>query len=409
MKFKHTLSEKNNKSQIFLFALMCLLGFIFLGLFAFSTTGHQHFVQLAKSFISGNLYFHDINYASEGYADTSFFNGRYYWPLGIFPTIILIPFVSVFGPSFRQGYLSLPLTIISFIYLFRVFEKINGKRLSSFVLSFAYIFSSTYIMIGSFPFSWYFAHVVASSCLILSVYFTLVKPQPFLSGLFFSFAFLTRISISLGVIFFLFYYFIFEKKIFIKRVIRFAIPILIGISIFFWYNHARFGNILETGYKYQTMGISEDEVRRNISTWSIKYIPDNFYLFLLKPPFFIYNCGDNIIQGVRPSRLGMSFVFTTPVLLLLFLSNFKKKLNIVSIISAFPIAVFLFGGYASGANQYGYRYALDFQLFLFLIIADNFKKKEMSVFTMLFIYASFLFNVYMIIAFFSPIPECLVS
>lgn len=392
----------------FLFALMCIVGFTFLGLFAFSTTRNQHFVELAKSFISGTLYFNDNPKPLYGYADTSYFNGKYFWPLGMFPAIILVPFVSVFGSFFRQGYISFPLTIISFIYLSKIFEKINGRKLSSLVLSFAYIFSSAYIMVGSFPFSWYFAHVVASTCLILSVYFTLVKPRPLLSGLFFSFAFLTRISVSLGVIFFLSYYFIFEKKIFIKRVVRFVIPVFFGILIFFWYNYARFGNIFETGYKYQIMGIPEIVASRDIGMWSLKHFPTNLYLFLLKTPILIYADGSKVIQGIRPSHWGMSFLFTTPVLLLILFSDIKNKLNIISLFSAFSIAIFLFGSYGLGAYQYGYRFALDFQVFLFLIIASLFKKKEMSVFTMLFIYASFLFNLYMIVAFFHPTPACLV-
>lgn len=407
MSLKHLFIEKNNLKKLLLI-LMCLVGFTFLASFSISTFQHQHFVQLAKSFISGKLYFSEIPHITNGYADTSYFNGKYFWPLGVFSSIIIVPFVSVFGSSFRQGYISLPLTVLNFIYLSLIFNKVSGRRLSSFFLSFAYIFSSAYIMVGSFPFSWYFAHVVASTFLILSVYFILVNPRPFFSGLFFSFAFLTRISISLGVIFFIFYYLIFEKDLFIRRLLRFTIPVFIGILIFFWYNYARFGNILETGYRYQIMGIPEIVENRDIGMWSIKHIPTNLYLFALKTPVIIRPEGSKIIQGIRPSHWGMSFIFTSPVLLLLLFSDFRKKLNLISLLSALSIAVFLFGSYGLGAYQYGYRFSLDFQLFLFLIIADNFKKKEIDVLTVLLILSSFLFNLYMIIAFFYPTPECLV-
>lgn len=407
MSFVKVLVEKNNLKKLLLI-LMCIVGFTFLASFSLSVSEHQHFVQLTNSFLSGDLYFKQIPDKVDGYADTSYFNGKYFWPLGVFPSILLIPFVSLFGTSFRQGFISLPLTILNFIFLSIIFNKISGRRLSSFILSFAYIFSSAYIMVGSFPFSWYFAHVVASTCLTFSVYFTLVKPKPFLSGLFFSFAFLTRISISLGVVFFLFYYFVFERDIFIKRVVRFATPVFIGIIIFFWYNYARFGNIMETGYRYQIMGLPEIVANRDIGMWSIRHIPTNIYLFMLKTPVIIYSEGSKIIQGIRPSHWGMSFLFTSPVLLLLLFSDFKKKTNLISLISALFIAVFLFGSYGLGAYQYGYRFALDFQLFLFLIIADNFKKRDIDVFTMLLIILSFLFNLFMIVTFFYPTPECFV-
>jgi len=408
MAFKSVFREKNNNFKKALLALMCVVGFVFLASFAVSTSRHQHFVQLSESFISGNLYFNKTPYMTDGYADTSLFNEKYYWPLGILPSIIIMPFVFVFGPSFIQGYLSLPLTILNFIYLSIIFYNISRRRLSSFFLSFAYIFSTAYIMVGCFPFSWYFAHVVVTTCLIFSVYFILVKPQPFLSGLFFSLAFLTRISVSLGVVFFIFYYFTFEKETFIKKVRRFAIPVIFGILIFFWYNYSRFGNIFETGYRYQIMGIPEVVENRDVGMWSIKHIPTNLYLFALKMPVIIRAEGNKVIQGIRPSHWGMSFVLTSPILLLLFFSNWRNKLNIISMLSAVFIAVFLFGSFGLGAYQYGYRFALDFQLFLFLIIADIFKKKEMGLNVMLLICASFLFNLSMIIGFFYPTADCFV-
>lgn len=388
-----------------LLIIMLVVGFTFLGLFAISTFTHQHFSQLAQSFISGNLYFKEMPYMTSDYDDTSLFNGKYFWPLGVFPSIILMPFVFIFGSSFRQGYISLPFTIINFLFLSVIFEKINGRKMSSLVLSFAYIFSSAYIMVGSFPFSWYFASVVLSTCMILAVYFTLVNPRPFISGMFFSFAFLTRISASLGVVFFILYYLIFEKKIFVKRVIRFAIPVLFGILIFFWYNHARFGNVFETGYRYQINGIPRVMANRDVGMWSIKHIPTNLYLFLLKTPVITHYEDTKLIHSIRPSHWGMSIFITTPIILFLFRSNFKNMLNVVLLISAVSIAVFLFGSYGLGAWQYGYRFALDFQIFLFLIISSVFKDKKMSIFTMLFVYFSFLLNLYMVAGFFNPTPE----
>ncbi len=83
--------------------------------------GEQQFVFLAKSFLEGKLYLTEIPYGNLG--DLSLYNNHYYWPLGPFPAIILLPFVAIFGTNFLQIFLQFPLNILNYFLLFKISKK----------------------------------------------------------------------------------------------------------------------------------------------------------------------------------------------------------------------------------------------------------------------------------------------
>ncbi|MBP8960824.1 hypothetical protein KBG31_01205 [Patescibacteria group bacterium] len=86
-----------------------MLSFIFATKMNLKTNKEQHFSKLAQEFLNGRLYFSEVP-SESGWADTSPHNGYLYWPLGIMPAIIMMPFVALFDPDFGQGFISLPLT-----------------------------------------------------------------------------------------------------------------------------------------------------------------------------------------------------------------------------------------------------------------------------------------------------------
>lgn len=370
----------------------------FIWILVFFKLDDQQFVHLADSFLNRRLYFSEIPSKNMGWGDTSLYNGRYYWPLGVFPALLLLPFVSVFGDGFMQVFVSIPLTLLSSFLLYKIAFKITKKREASVVLAFAYIFSSAYAVAAYFPLSWWFAHVVATSCLFLSIYFTYIKPHPIFSGVFFALSFLTRISLIFGILFFPLYYYFFDRKRFIKTLSSFLIPVMLGMLVFFSYNYLRFGNIFETGYKYQIL-IPEIAANREVGMWSIKHFPTNLYLFLLKGPDIVYEPGSLVFKDLIPDKWGMSFLLTSPIFLLIFLADFRKTLNKIAAASALAIALFIFGSFGTGAYQYGYRFALDFQPFLYLILADYFRERKMGGFIILFVFLSYVFNYCMILRF----------
>jgi hypothetical protein len=124
--------------------------------------------------------------------------------------------------------------------------------------------------------------------------------------------------------------------------------------VFFWYNWARFGSPLETGYDLATLPPFLQTLRAQ-GLFSIVHLPMNLdYLFLkgpdsfsTTPPFF------------EPSTLGLSVLYTSPALLVglwsLVRSVEARVLALSGLLVLLPTLLYYGGGWV----QFGYRYLLD--------------------------------------------------
>jgi hypothetical protein len=169
--------------------------------------------------------------------------------------------------------------------------------------------------------------------------------------------------------------------------------------VFFVYNYLRFGNVFETGYTYQLIFSELDAVRAQ-GMWSFKHIPMHLFLIFLKGPNLVMKAGSFMFSKMMPSPLGMSLVFTSPIIFFILLADYKKKINKISLAGALPIALFLIGTYGLGVFQYGYRFAFDFQPFLFVILFQVFKKRKITAPFLVFLALSVIFNIVMMFMFF---------
>jgi hypothetical protein len=132
--------------------------------------------------------------------------------------------------------------------------------------------------------------------------------------------------------------------------------------VFFWYNWARFGSILETGYELATLPPFLETLREQ-GLFSIVHLPMNLDYLLLKgpeavslaPPFF------------EPSTLGMSVLITSPALvvglLALLRSGEARVLALTGLLVLMPTLLYYGGGWV----QFGYRYLLDSMPFWFAL------------------------------------------
>jgi len=124
--------------------------------------------------------------------------------------------------------------------------------------------------------------------------------------------------------------------------------------VFFWYNWARFGSPLETGYELAALPPFLETLRAQ-GLFSIAHLPMNLdYLFLkgpeafsTTPPFF------------EPSTLGMSVLYTSPALLVGLWSLLRwseaRALALTGLLVLLPTLLYYGGGWV----QFGYRYLLD--------------------------------------------------
>jgi hypothetical protein len=145
-----------------------------------------------------------------------------------------------------------------------------------------------------------------------------------------------------------------------------AVPVILAAFFLLYYNYVRFGDLFDFGYVTISGSVSIVRNVRNYGLFSIQYVPFNFNSMFLALPELKLSCEYYIPRG-----WGMSIIATTPAIIYLVR---KIKINWwtggcwVSII----LSIILLALYSNnGANQYGYRYIMDFIIPAIMLIADN--------------------------------------
>ena len=80
-------------------------------------TPWKHFSDQTQSFLHGRLDANPLDFDKHDYVIK---DGKYYWPEGPFPSVLLLPFQFLFGSNFQQGIMQLILIVILLLSLFKL-------------------------------------------------------------------------------------------------------------------------------------------------------------------------------------------------------------------------------------------------------------------------------------------------
>lgn len=339
---------------------------------------YDHYLYLSKSLIQGRA---DIPNLPLFYHDKLEFNGKTFIPFPPGASFILVPLILIDkGITQQQASIligSIDITLIYFL-LKRFTDKKNSLILSIFLgLGTSFFWSS---VVGT---TWFFAHIVAVFYLILSLLLLFSTDKKsfkktgitlFLSGIFFALAGLTRYPILASGLFFVFY--LWRDKL---KLLAFLSGTFFFIPIQFYYNFLRFGSIFESGYTkiydiYTKLNYTYSIERILFPTsphfnyFDIRAVPYHIYTFLFMPPD----------KGFKPSPYGMGILFTSPLLFISLIPKFKTNFEKIIYFSMIPTIFLIFCHYAQGWVQFGYRFVLDFIVFLMIILALKFKLTKLN-------------------------------
>lgn len=368
-------------------------GLLFIYYDFFKAPQQEQFINLASSFLQGKLYFPSDTF------DSAINNGHYYWPLGPFPAVLLMPFVYIFGNLMKQGYLLFFLNILNAFLLFRIAKKLTDNFTNSVAISFAVLFSTAYLGVALIPWSWYYAQVVGFSLILLALEAYFFHRSWLIIGIFIALAYTTRVSLIFTAVFFILnlLYSDLSKRIKFKKLTILLIPIITSIIVLGFYNHARFGNPMETGYSIQQWNGGPIVANRTLGLWSLIHIPRNLYSMFLKMPEPIFIPGTETMQFpyLKVDGSGISILFTSPIFIWILFSNWKQLKVKSAAIASLVIIFALSGSFSNGSWQSGYRFAIDYYPMLFVILIHSFKKDVSYKFITITIMA-FLINLYFI-------------
>lgn len=303
--------------------------------------------------------------------DISNYFENYYVYFGPLSSLMLLPFVFIFGEKVPQVSLGVFSMIVSFLCVYLIalrfkFGKTDSLWLSTFFVFSTVLFSSSVINITAYQ-----VEALGVPFILLAITTYLYKRNAFFVGLFIGLALLTRITLVGAVAFFFFE--IFYKRFTVKQFIILLIPVVMALGLIGAYNNRRFHSVLETGYKYNISKAS-DHIKKNHELGEISpiHLPGNVYSFLIMSPEPLFQKGTDgfalQFPYMKANPWGIAIWFTSPLFLFLILHFKKSKYTLSASLTALILSLPVFLWYSIGYAQFGYRYALDFLPFLFLLL-----------------------------------------
>ena len=388
-----------------LFPLVILFIFLCVGMATYEIAAtHYYFVYQADGFLHGSVFYHTL--PSTPLDSSEGLGGQYYWPLGPFPAVLLMPFVALFGIVPMQGVFQLLLTILAFYLCVRLARHFGYSSANSLWLALAFVFGSVYMGIALLPYAWQFATAISTVLVLATLDEHFNRRRYWLMGLYLACAFATRFTAGLAVIYVIIDTLVTTTvpiKLRFKQLVKLLTPIiLVGISLL-WLNYARTGSMLDNGYRTSIMDESyQSRAREQYGLFSLKNIPTNLYYYFMIPPQPVYQEEGmfHIIPPYFKTDIGIGFFYLSPIFLLIVRSVWKKKEQLLAGITAGIILFVLLTYYAINAFMLGTYYLADILSFLFILLILSSYQANLGLFAKIVIFFSCIINLY----FFTAIP-----
>ena len=348
----------------------------------------DHYVFLARQLVEGRL---DVDNLPATYGDYAAWQGHKYLPFGPVPAVLLIPVLPLLNAGMPLVFVCYAFTLVNVFVLYRVLglaDITDERRAWSVLLYFA---GTSYLSVALVGISTYYAHIVATTFLLLAVHEVLGKRRFFLVGLFLGLAGACRLTEFFALPFFLWMAAVAPSAAILSTEIqatdaesqttallprfgKLAIGLALPLLALSAYNYARFGSITETGFGMAVLYTGVLEQARAAGMFSAVHIPKNVFMMLLHGPQPVGGDSTAVLQFpyVVPSRWGMGLFFTSPALLYIFRARLKEPLVKACWLATFTVLIPILTYYGIGFIQFGYRYALDFMPFLVLLAARGF-------------------------------------
>lgn len=333
----------------------------------------KHFALLAHSFLRNDLFLNPINLPSGDYVD---FFAKQYLFFGPLPSILLMPFVAIWGKFFPQIFLSFVSLAVVYLSVFKLCTKFKFSKPDSMWLANFFVFGTVYYFVSLINISAYVVQAVGTAFLFLSILEYFTKRRFLVIGVLIAAAGSTRITLFGITIFFVLEIIRIYKKNLLKPLIYLLIPILITMAFLGIYNYKRFNSIFDTGYTRNVSVLNKDYYNYLYGWFGKIHIPANLYSLLFMGPEPVrYGDVELVLEFpyLKANGFGMAIWLTSP--LFVYLIRAKREPHTISasigiFVLLFPSLIYM----GIGASQYGYRYSLDFLPLLFLILISAFKK-----------------------------------
>lgn len=297
------------------------------------------------------------------------------------PTLLMLPSALLAG---RGGNDVLPTVLVAAMILPLAFAML--RRLAAAGLSqrtpredlwwvAALAFGSVLLFSAVAGKVWYTAHVLGVALALAYVWASIEAQRPMLAGLALGAAALTRTPMAfMAPLFLLELWRVLgglarwrsDRRAMLRAatapLLRFGAPVLVLAVLAMAYNHARFGSPLEFGHGYLDV-----RQQQQIETWglfSYRYLARNLAVALTLLPEL-----PGRAPWVQIGGHGLALWVTTPVLLLAPWPRRSSPIALALALTAAAVALPSLLYQNSGWVQFGYRFSLDYLVFLVALLA----------------------------------------
>ena len=347
-------------------------------------------------------------------------------PFPPLPAIVLMPFVALWGIATNERLVSATLGAVAVGLAWWALGRLSVSRSIRLATTVFFAFGTVFWYAAQLGTTWFFAHVVAITFLLLAVGLALgadpgaddevdAAPGPrslltdlrnalaqparlidgrqVLAGFLFGVACAARLTIVFGAPFFMF---VGGGGSWVRRSISAGVGAAIPVGLLLAYNVATTGHLVHPGYDYlyglEASGYPGLHYHPTWAIEDIRYLPQNLQLMLFSTPALFPAttvsavmaptplCVDpGAVRGLfdpacpiaLPRDVGMSLLLTSPAYLLAVPALIAGRSRVVAggFLAILTIAIVNLMHFSQGWVQFGYRFSNDFVVFALPLVA----------------------------------------
>ena len=287
------------------------------------------------------------------------YNGKYYLSFPPLPSVVMLPFVLLFGEKTPSNLVSALYGIFTAMIAYKILKKAGMKRGGAVFFAIAYVWGSNMLWLSTSGGVWFLAQGLNMLLLTACVYFAQQKMRVAAYAMAALAVGCRPFSVCMFLPLMAYFYMVDKDRPRADRIRGQIRPLIIPAFIalcYMLYNYVRFGNVLEFGHNYLPEFTESEK-----GQFSLSYILSNLYNLLLRP---VTLRADLTLE--YPLFDGFMFYIANPMFLIWFAAVVKdvrqKKLDAVRlciVIAVLAELLLLCAHKTLGGWQFGARYTVD--------------------------------------------------